>query len=55
VPEVWIVNLNDETIEAYREPHFTGYGSKTIHRFGDIAKPQAFPDVVIVVAELLKR
>jgi len=32
VAEVWIVNLNETTVEVYREPHFTGYGSKTIVR-----------------------
>lgn len=55
IGEVWIVNLNDETIEVYRKPHFTGYESKTILSAGDQAKPQAFPDVVIDVAEVLKR
>ncbi|MDB6022460.1 MAG: hypothetical protein JWQ04_2317 [Pedosphaera sp.] len=55
VIEVWIVNLNEATIEVYREPHFTGYGSKTILRAGDKAVPQAFPDAAVDVAELLKR
>ncbi len=55
ITEVWIVNLAELTIEVYREPHFTGYGSKTILRAGDQAKPQAFPDVAVDVAELLKR
>ena len=55
IPEVWIVNLRDQGIEVYREPHFAGYGSKTILRAGDQAKPQAFPDVAVDVAELLKR
>ena len=55
VAEVWIVNLVDQVIEVYREPHFTGYGSKTILRPGDQAKPQGFPDVTVDVAELLKR
>lgn len=55
VPEVWIVNLNELTVEIYREPHFTGYGSRTVLRTGDQAKPQAFPDVAVDVAELLKR
>jgi Uma2 family endonuclease len=30
VAEVWIVNLNEATIEVYREPNFTGYGSKNV-------------------------
>ena len=55
IGEVWIVNLADLTIEVYREPNFTGYGAKTILRAGDKAIPQAFPDVAVEVAELLKR
>ncbi|MDB6022461.1 MAG: putative dioxygenase [Pedosphaera sp.] len=55
IPEVWIVNLNEAAIEVYREPRFTGYGSKTILRAGDKAAPQAFPDAAVDVAELLKR
>ena len=55
IPEVWIVNLADLTVEVYREPHFTGYGAETILRAGDQANPQAFPDVSVDVAELLKR
>jgi Uma2 family endonuclease len=55
IAEVWIVNLNDQAIEIYREPHFTGYGAKTILRAGDKATPQGFPDVAVDVAELLKR
>ena len=55
VAEVWMVNLQNSTIEVYREPHFTGYGSKTILQAGQQAKPQAFPEVVVDAAELLKR
>jgi len=55
IAEVWIVNLADLTVEVYREPHFSGYGAKTILRAGDRAIPQAFPDVAVDVAELLKR
>jgi Uma2 family endonuclease len=55
VAEVWIVNLNDATIEVYREPHFTGYGSKAILRAGDKISPLAFPDAAVDVAELLKK
>lgn len=55
IVEVWIVNLNELTVEVYREPHFTGYGSKTILRPGEQAAPLAFPDVAVDVAELLRR
>jgi|ERR1039458_6078356 Uma2 family endonuclease len=54
VAEVWIVNLNELTVETYREPNFKGYGSKTVLRAGDQARPLAFPDVDVDVAELLK-
>jgi Uma2 family endonuclease len=55
VAEVWIVNLQDATLEVYREPHFTGYSQQRVLREGDHAVPQAFPDVVLDVAELLRR
>ncbi|HXS69785.1 MAG TPA: Uma2 family endonuclease [Candidatus Polarisedimenticolia bacterium] len=55
IPEIWIVNLQELTVEVYREPHFTGYENKTILRAGDKAAPSAFPDVIIDVAELLRR
>ena len=55
VREVWIVNLAELTIEVYREPHFTGYGSRFIQGVGDRISPQVFPDVVVEVAELLAR
>jgi Uma2 family endonuclease len=55
IAEVWIVNLIDQTVEVYRDPHFTGYGSKTILRAGDQAAPQAFPDVIVDVSELMER
>ena|ERR1051326_282525 len=55
IAEEWIVNLIDQTVEVYREPHFAGYASKVILRVGDQARPQAFPDVAVDVSELLKR
>jgi len=54
IAEVWIVDLVARTIEIYREPHFSGYGSQRILRAGEHASPLAFPDVMIDVAELLK-
>jgi Uma2 family endonuclease len=55
ITEVWIVNLIDQTVEVYCEPHFNGYGSKTVLRAGDKAEPKSFPDAAVDVAELLKR
>ena len=55
IAEVWIINLVDLTVEVYSEPQYAGYGSITILHTGDAATPQAFPDVSVNVAELLKR
>ena len=54
IVEVWIVNLNELTIEVYREPQFDGYGAKTVWRAGDTLAPLAFSDAKVDVAELLK-
>ncbi len=54
IAEVWSINLNKLTVEVHREPHFTGYGSKTILRAGDTIAPLAFPDATVDVAELLQ-
>ena len=55
VAEAWIVNLNEQTVEVYRDPKFTGYANKAILRPGEQAKPQAFPDMAVDVAELLNK
>ena len=55
ISEVWIVNLNELTVDVYREPHFAGYASRTVLRAGEQASPAAFPDVSVDVAELLRR
>ena len=55
IPEVWIVNLIELTVEVYREPHFTGYEKKTVLRAGDKAYPAAFPDVGVDITELLRK
>jgi Uma2 family endonuclease len=54
IAEVWIVNLNELAVEIYREPNFTGYSRRTILRAGDQARPAAFPDVAVDVADLLR-
>ena len=53
--EVWIVDLNEEAIEVYREPHFEGYGRKSVLRAGEFAQPLKFPDVAVEVSALFGR
>ena len=55
IPEVWLINLPEQKIEVYREPHYTGYASKTCLKPGDTACPSAFPDVNVEVAALLRQ
>src|SRR5437667_3250875 len=39
ISEVWILNLPAKVLEVYREPHFSGYGSKKVVHAGDKAFP----------------
>jgi Uma2 family endonuclease len=55
IHEFWIVNLQDSTIEVYREPHFTGYEKKMALKAGDKASPAAFPQEKIEITELLRK
>ena len=50
-----IVDLEEEAIEVYREPHLAGYASTTLVRPGEKACSLAFPDAAVDMAELLKR
>lgn len=54
IAEAWLVNLMEQTIEIYREPSSAGYATKIILRAGDTARPQAFPEIAVDLAELLK-
>ncbi len=51
IPEVWIANLRDYEIEAHTNPAGDQY--QTVRRFfpGDQISPQAFPDVILPVAD----
>ena len=55
IEEYWIVNLVEECVEIYREPHFRGYASAAVCKPGDAASPAAFPDVAVDVAWLLRK
>ncbi|MGA2543555.1 MAG: Uma2 family endonuclease [Verrucomicrobiota bacterium] len=54
IREVWIVNLPDQSIEVCRDPHYQGYASTEILRPGSQARPLAFPDVAVDLADLLR-
>lgn len=45
IPEVWIVNLNEDVLELYRQPKGKFYGQKLVLLPDETASPLAFPDV----------
>jgi len=53
IPEVWILNLRERTLEIYREPSGGLYRSRTALVDGDTVSPLARPEAVIPVADLL--
>ena len=53
IPEYWIVNLPDQQIEVYRQPHGDSYRLQQVLRPGDSVSPLAKPDAQVLVANLL--
>ena len=53
IPEVWIVDLVRGAVEVHREPSPTGYRSERRVERGGTLTPAAFPDVAIIVDEIL--
>jgi Uma2 family endonuclease len=60
VPDYWIVNLVDRTVEAHRDPgaapdapHDWRYRSIVTLRAGDVLRPVALPHTVIAISDLL--
>jgi Uma2 family endonuclease len=45
--EVWILNLNKNLLEVYREPFDTEYASKRTYKVGMKVAPLEFPDVLL--------
>jgi Uma2 family endonuclease len=54
IVEYWIINLVDDCLEVYRDPHPDGtYGDERVFQRGDIAEIAALPGVAVAVAEIL--
>ncbi len=53
VGEYWIVNLKRGEVEVYRDPREGEWQRKSTHGRGETISPQAFPDVVIAVSEIV--
>ena len=53
IPEYWIVDLNTDRIENYRDPVRSRYRSVTLLARGDAVSPQFAPDLVVDVSTVL--
>jgi Uma2 family endonuclease len=53
IPEYWIVDLNGERIEVYREPSPSGYRAIRFYQRGQSLSPAFAPDMVIQVDAIL--
>lgn len=53
VPELWVIDLNDDLIWVYLEPSDKGYLSIKAHQRGDSITPQAFEDIQFNVKDIV--
>lgn len=53
IAEYWIVNLQQDGVEVHRQPHRDGYQHVERIGRGGIVASQAFPDVVLLVDDIL--
>ncbi|CAN5832155.1 Uma2 family endonuclease [soil metagenome] len=53
IQQYLLLNLQNETLEDYRQPNADGYGSKQTYRSGDAFNLVAFPKIEIEVKNLL--
>lgn len=53
IPETWLLNVHDGALEVYREPGPGGYARTYTLRPDQQVAPEAFPDVVLRVTDLL--
>lgn len=53
VPELWVIDLNDDLVWVYLEPSDKGYLSIKAHKRGVSITPQAFEDIQLSVTDIL--
>ena len=47
IADYWVVNLVDNSVEVFRDPGSSGYGSRRTHRGDEEIRSLAFPDVAL--------
>ena len=55
VPEVWLVDVEADQIDVFRQPHAQGYREARHFWRGDTLSPLPFPDLALSVDEILGR
>lgn len=53
IPETWLLNVRDGALEVYREPGPAGYARTNTYQPDQRVAAEAFPDLVLRVADLL--
>ena len=53
IPEVWLVDLGEECVRTYSKPSPHGYSEIRQLWRDDVVSPQAFPDLKILVTDIL--
>lgn len=53
IAEVWLVDLETNALEVYRQPSEKGYGDMQRLTPGDFVSPAAFPEVSLAVNDIL--
>lgn len=53
IVEVWLIEINGQCIEVYRNPTPNGYQNVQTFRRGQMLSVQAFPDLNLTVDEIL--
>ncbi len=53
IPEYWIVDLPEETVEVYTEPSGDGYGALRVVGVDEEVSPGAFGDISLPVGQII--
>ncbi len=53
IREYWILNIEDQRLETYRDPEHTTYATRRDFRPGELAAPAALPDIELAWFEAL--
>ena len=53
IAEAWIVDLQAERVEVYRQPRGTQYERTLVAQRGEMVALEAFPEVALSAADLL--